>query len=119
MQRNTLSNLKPALSTSVKAALTVPKRVDEFLTSKPWRELVARLICERGRRCESKKPGTKMWEGCGKELDERGVPIRIFGDHIKERQDGGAHLDPDNVQLLCGSCHSAKTAYARAKRLGR
>jgi hypothetical protein len=42
---------------------------------------------------------------------------RIFGDHIVERKDGGAYLDEDNVQLLCGSCHTAKTAQARAARM--
>ena len=44
--------------------------------------------------------------------------IRIFGDHIKERRDGGAEFDPANIQCLCGSCHTRKTAEARAARYG-
>ncbi|MDL2172036.1 HNH endonuclease [Asaia sp. HumB] len=31
-------------------------------------------------------------------------------------KDGGGPLDPSNVRLLCGSCHSAKTARVRAIR---
>jgi 5-methylcytosine-specific restriction endonuclease McrA len=31
-------------------------------------------------------------------------------DHIVPRRRGGADLDPTNVQAMCASCHSAKTA---------
>ncbi|WP_245445631.1 HNH endonuclease signature motif containing protein [Metarhizobium album] len=55
----------------------------------------------RGRRCEE----------CGR------TDTRIFGDHIVEVRDGGALLDPANVRCLCGSCHTRKTAAARAKRM--
>ncbi|KGB21911.1 hypothetical protein AtDm6_2677 [Acetobacter tropicalis] len=36
-----------------------------------------------------------------------------------ELKDGGAKLDKRNVQLLCGSCHTAKTASVRAERNAR
>jgi 5-methylcytosine-specific restriction endonuclease McrA len=44
--------------------------------------------------------------------------VRILGDHIIERKDGGAELDPNNIQLLCLGCHNAKTATARKDRGG-
>lgn len=80
-----------------------PKTAAPFYLSAEWRTLMTRLIAERGRRCEAK--------GCGRQ------GCRIFGDHIIELKDGGAPLDPANIRLLCGSCHSAKTAAARAQRL--
>jgi 5-methylcytosine-specific restriction endonuclease McrA len=82
---------------------TPPKPYDDFLNSPAWRALVAEIIGERGRKCEH----------CARE------GVRLFGDHITERQDGGALLDKRNVQLLCGSCHSTKTARARAERMRR
>ena len=44
--------------------------------------------------------------------------IRVFGDHIQERRDGGADFDPANVLCRCGSCHTRKTAEQRAARMG-
>lgn len=37
-------------------------------------------------------------------------------DHILPRRDGGAELDPDNLQTLCRQCHATKT---HAETLGR
>lgn len=78
------------------------KRAEPFYLTREWRALMGRLLYERGRRCE--KCGA---QGC-----------RIFGDHIVELKDGGAALAERNVMLLCGACHSAKTARARAVRMG-
>jgi 5-methylcytosine-specific restriction endonuclease McrA len=78
-----------------------PKAADPFLLSPEWRELMKRIIAERGRRCQ----------GCGRE------GCRVFGDHIVERKDGGALLDPANVMLRCGSCHTRKTTAERARRM--
>jgi len=80
-----------------------PKRADPFYLSPEWRTLMARLMAKRGRRCEA----------CGR------VNCRIFGDHIIELNDGGAPLDPSNVKLLCGSCHTTKTSSARAERMAK
>ena len=80
-----------------------PKTADAFYLSQEWRALMARLIKQRGRRCEQ--------PGCGR------ANTRIFGDHIVELKDGGEPLDERNVRLLCGSCHTKKTASARAARL--
>ena len=76
------------------------KRADAFYVSKEWRALMSTILKQRGRVCER----------CGRS------GCRIFGDHIVELKDGGAKLDPKNVQLLCGSCHTAKTARAKAQR---
>lgn len=95
--------LKP--STRVKVAQPA-KRADPFYLSPEWRALMDRLIAERGRRCQDPECNTP-----------NRVPSRIFGDHIIERRDGGADLDPSNVLLRCGSCHTRKTAQARAQRV--
>jgi 5-methylcytosine-specific restriction protein A len=43
--------------------------------------------------------------------------IRLFADHIKELQDGGAPFDEANGLARCGSCHTRKTAEVRAMRM--
>jgi len=97
-----------------------PKTADSDLRDPAWVKLVAHLIKRRGRRCER----------CGKTREDDDSPVALIGDHIVERRDGGAVLDPDNVQLLCrraggngdggrGGCHSIKTAEARTERLFR
>jgi hypothetical protein len=93
------------------------KRADPIYLSPEWRNLRDRLVEERGRRCEK----------CGKTHEDDGTPVRLIGDHIKEIRDGGAPLDPANVQLLCtrlggdgadgaGACHARKTAEEQRKR---
>lgn len=82
------------------------KTADPFYLSADWRALIGHLLKQRGRRCEQ----------CGRTRGERGA-IRIFGDHVVELRDGGAPLDPRNIRLLCGSCHTTKTAAARARRM--
>jgi 5-methylcytosine-specific restriction protein A len=46
-------------------------------------------------------------------------PSRLFADHVIELKDGGAPLDLANGLALCGSCHTRKTAKARADRQAR
>ncbi|GBR07447.1 HNH endonuclease signature motif containing protein [Gluconobacter frateurii] len=93
-----INNGLTVLDTSI--ARVPPKTTDAFYVSKEWRGLMATILKQRGRVCER----------CGR------TGCRIFGDHIVELKDGGAKLDLKNVQLLCGSCHTAKTAQARARR---
>lgn len=84
-----------------------PKVADPIYNTPAWRALIAGIIRVRGRKCEDRActmPGR--------------TGIRVFGDHIRELQDGGALLDPNNVMLRCGSCHTRKTIAERAKRLG-
>lgn len=85
-----------ALPSRVRA---LPKVAEAFYLSPEWRKLVAAIKAERGSWCAK----------CG-------AGGRIIGDHIEERKDGGADLDPANVELLCMKCHARKTAAARAKR---
>lgn len=79
-----------------------PKVAAEVYRSAEWRALLARLIAQRGRRCEA----------CG------ATGGRIYGDHKVELRDGGAPYDGANVQLLCAPCHGAKTERAKRERLG-
>lgn len=96
-----LTNLKPALAClDVRTALPPPKVADDFYSSPEWRKLIGQIIRERGRACEV----------CGSRDG------RIYGDHIKELRDGGAPLDPSNVQLMCASCHGLKTHKAKLAR---
>jgi len=83
-----------------------PKVADPIYHTAAWRALIAAIISERGRRCEDRHCKTPGRTG-----------MRVFGDHIKELQDGGALLDPDNVLLRCGSCHTIKSNAERAKRM--
>jgi len=84
-----------------------PKTADPFYLSAAWRALMDQLIEERGRRCEDPEHDPAR---------PRAVS-RVFGDHIDELADDGAPLDPANVMLRCGSCHTRKTARARAHRM--
>lgn len=79
---------------------SAPKVADDLYGSREWRALVAQIKRERGAFCQR----------CGS-------GGRLIGDHVVELRDGGAPLDPDNVELLCAArCHPAKTAAARRKR---
>ena len=97
-----LAMLKPRVATIDTSIAALPPRIAEpFYTSRAWLDLMAGIKRERGERCQD----------CG-----RGR-CRIFGDHIVELKDGGAKLDPRNVRLRCGSCHTLKTNAQRAKRM--
>lgn len=107
-----LKMIRPGLRTLDTRKLKVPERtwshrkVTEpnmaFYSSPEWRKLRDRLLKERGRTCQD----------CGR------TGTRIYCDHVVELQDGGDGLDEANVRLRCGSCHTRKTADARARRLG-
>jgi 5-methylcytosine-specific restriction enzyme A len=97
-----LKMLQPRLKTfDTRRVKPPPKRAAAFYLSPEWRALMAAIIKARSRRCQE----------CGR------TGCRVFGDHIVELKDGGAPLDPSNVMLRCGSCHSAKTARVRAERM--
>ena len=74
----------------------------DFYGSAEWKALRKAVIAERGKRCQR----------CSKQGG------RVYLDHVVELRDGGAKLDRANVQVLCASCHTAKTAAARAARQG-
>jgi 5-methylcytosine-specific restriction protein A len=99
--RPRLTSLKPRLSTlDTRRVKPAQKVADPFYGTSAWRSLMARLLAERGRRCEA----------CGR------TGCRIYGDHRRELQDGGAALDPSNVMLLCAACHTRKTDAVRRER---
>jgi 5-methylcytosine-specific restriction endonuclease McrA len=77
-----------------------PKQVDPKYRDPAHEEWAAAVRRRAAGRCQ----------GCGRE------GTRLFADHVVELRDGGAPFDPANGQALCGSCHSAKTARARAAR---
>lgn len=94
-----LKTLRPALG-SAPSRLKPPQKIaDRFYTSPEWRALIKEIKQERGNWCSR----------CGSDK-------HVIGDHIKERKDGGAPLDKDNVQLLCLRCHNTKTHRERARR---
>ena len=86
-----------------------PKQADaHYLTPEhqAWRAEVIRRangrcqhIDDRGKRCFKTVPH-----------------VRLFADHIVEIKDGGARLDVNNGQALCGSHHTLKTAAERRRR---
>lgn len=94
-----LTALRPMVGGLADRVKPPPKTADPFYTSKEWRGLVARVKRERGSFCQR----------CGSSH-------RVIGDHIVELKDGGAPLDPNNVELLCFTHHQRKTADARARR---
>jgi len=82
----------------------MPKVADRFYLSREWTQLVARrrLDPDYAAALGRAKPGE-----------------RLVLDHVRERKDGGADLDPANTQWLTHSEHQRKTARERAKRAGR
>ena len=103
-----LTTIPPRVATVAPRINRPPKIRAEIYGTKEWRSFIARLVRERGRRCEN--------PACRRMYDEHGRPIRIYGDHIIELVDGGELLDEKNVQLLCGSCHTNKTLAVKALR---
>ncbi len=110
--RAPLRNLSPRVPPIDPRTARPPIKVAdrELLTSdhRAWRAAVlnrAGWQCEAtdaGQRCLNRHPGH-----------------RLFADHIVERKDGGAALDPGNGRCLCGTHHALKTLAERARRMAR
>lgn len=83
-----------------------PKATAAFYGTSEWKQLLAQIIRERGRRCQDARCRTP----------HRGEGRRIYGDHIVELKDNGAPLDPANVLLRCAACHGRKTWESRRAR---
>lgn len=95
-----LTNIKPRVRMLADRVKPAPKKTDPLYLSKPWKALVAYLRRVRGDQCQ-----VEGCEGAGR-----------IGDHIVEIRDGGAPLDPSNVQLMCFKHHQQKTARERQRR---
>jgi 5-methylcytosine-specific restriction protein A len=86
-----------------------PKQVDPFYLTPEYQAWRAKVIARAGARCQAIDAGLR----CTKTSPAH----RLFADHIVERRDGGAPLDPANGQCLCGQHHTLKTMAARAHRM--
>lgn len=96
-----IRTLQPVLrAVSTAAAAPPPKVKDPHYYRPEHREWSRAVVARAGHACQ----------GCGR------TGTRLFADHIIELQDGGAPFDAANGQALCGSCHTRKTAAARAAR---
>lgn len=101
---------KPRLRTL--GPMVVP--VDGRTTLPPPKERDAELgtPAHRAWSLEVRRRAGWKCEDCG------ATGVRLHADHVVERQDGGALLDPANGRALCTACHTRKTAAARAARHG-
>lgn len=99
MLRSFGPKVRPLNTSRIKPAAKVADPIYSTAEYKAWR---ADVIAAAGGCCQRK--------GCGRRAS------RLFADHIVELKDGGAPFDRRNGEALCGSCHTAKTAQARAAR---
>lgn len=97
--------IKVSRSQTVKIA---PKRADDFYHSPEWKAARAKALKRAKWRCEVVENGQRC--------ERRHPAFRMTVDHIVERRDGGADLDPSNLMCVCDPHHGAKTAAERAKR---
>ena len=73
--------------------------------SAAWRAVRRRVLERDGKVCQIRLPGC------------RGVATAV--DHIVELDDGGAELDPGNLQAACVPCNTAKRNRRVAQRARR
>jgi 5-methylcytosine-specific restriction protein A len=109
MKTPRLSMLAGRVSLATPRLTPRTKQISDVYHSKPWVELRATIIKQRGRRCEDANCTTP----------NRGEGRQIYADHVVELQDGGTLLDPNNVLLRCAPCHTRKTLAERAKRMAK
>lgn len=103
--------IKPGLRTvDLRAARPIEKKADAELLTPEHRAWRNQVLQRAGFRCEAIDDGRRC---------DVVAPARLFADHIIERKDGGAPLDVENGQCLCGRHHSLKTAAARGERMRR
>lgn len=100
----------PRVATTRTSRIAIPeKRADPELLTPEHRAWRSEVLRRAGYRCQAKAGGGRCF---------RTMPTyRLFADHIVERRDGGAALDPANGQCLCGEHHTRKTMKARVARL--
>jgi 5-methylcytosine-specific restriction protein A len=96
-----LTALPGRLSVQAPRLRPPPKRAEPFYQSAEWKRLVARRKLDRDYFAA---------------LARAKAGERVILDHVHERRDGGADLDPANTEWLTMSEHAAKTAKAKARR---
>jgi 5-methylcytosine-specific restriction enzyme A len=110
MAASLMKTLGPAIRPfDARAVKPQAKRVDPLYLTPAYREWRAKVIARARGRCEAVEHGQR----CRKAEPQH----RMFADHVREINDGGAPFDLANGQCLCGACHTRKTAGTRAKRL--
>jgi hypothetical protein len=80
-----------------------PKRAEQFYQSPEWKALRSQRM---------RDPDYRAAKARAKDGE------RVILDHVVERKDGGAPLDPKNTQWLTFSEHQAKTEASKRKRVG-
>lgn len=104
-----LKMMRPALRTmDTRTVKPLQKRADPELLTPEHRAWAAEVIHRAGYQCEAIEEGLRC---------RVTSPARLFADHVIERRDGGAQLDPANGQCLCGRHHTLKTVRRRAERM--
>ena len=86
----------------------LPKKVERFYASAEWKRYRA------WHRKETKARQGGVWcVVCGS-------TVRLILDHVVERRDGGPDFPAfAGAKWYCGGCHNAKTAKAKAERVGK
>lgn len=96
-----LAGSRQGMASSGARLAASPKRAGKVYGTPEWRAVRAKLIQERGAKCED------CGKACQPDLD-----------HIRELRDGGAAFDERNLRLRCHQCHSQKTQASKRKRVG-
>lgn len=111
MPRLTMAKPRVAVA-DLRTAKPEPKRVDPFYRSPEWLRVRAFVLKRDNYTCQT----------CGvavrQHLGETDKP-RASVDHVVERRDGGADLNPANLATTCDACHTRKTNLKRAERQAR
>jgi 5-methylcytosine-specific restriction endonuclease McrA len=107
-----LKAMPPRLRPAPERLRQPPKVADTFYHTPEWAAARKAALKRADYRCEAIENGLRCRK-CSRAGD------RMFVDHIVERKDGGPDLDLRNLQVLCGSHHTAKTADERRKRMTR
>ena len=103
--------LRPAISVAdLRIARPREKRVDPELNTQAYKRWAEEVKRRAGYRCEHVDAGRR----CPR---SKARGDRMIADHIHERKDGGALLDPKNGQCLCVSHNTAQGIAARAARM--
>ena len=80
--------------TKVRLSTTTGRQDKAFYDSALWKKVRAGIL------------RTEPW--CRECLAIQRVTLATMVDHIKRIRDGGAKLDPANLQPLCEACHARK-----------
>jgi hypothetical protein len=111
MRRPRVATLAPRIARlDLRTAPPAAKRADAELLTPEHRAWRAIVLARAGHQCEWIKD-----DGLRCQRSEA-TGDRMFADHIVERSDGGAPLDPANGQCLCGHHHKLKTDATRRAR---